>query len=475
MIDLTQTNAREVARRVNAGDLKAVEVARAALDRIEAHNDRLRAFITVTAEQAMADAEAVDRAVEAGRSFPLAGVPLAVKDGFWTEGVRTTNGSNALLDFVPEADAEAVARLRKAGCLLVGKTLMHEYAYGFTSQNPHFGDARNPWDPDRVPGGSTGGGAVALAAGMALAAVGGDTGGSVRQPSALCGVVGLKVTYGRVSRHGGIPLSWSMDTVGPMTRTVEDAALMLSVMAGADPKDPTTLPAPALPDPIAPDGAGDLRGLRIGMPTGFFFDLAEPEVAASVRDAVEVLRGLGASIVEVPFPAPDLARAAHRAIIFAEAAAAHEATARQRDNGLSDDIRNLLLAGLFLTGKQYLDGQRVRRVAIDQYRDLWRSFDVLATPTSPIVATPIGVQEAEAGGRMRPLVQLYLDHTLPFNLTGQPALSVPCGFSRSGLPIGLQLVGRPWDEATLLQVGASYQAATHWTDRVPPGLDGAGS
>ncbi|WP_161602082.1 amidase [Tautonia marina] len=470
MIDLTQTNAREVARRVNAGELKAVEVARSALDRIEAHNARLRAFITVTAEQAMADAEAVDRAVAAGQSFPLAGVPLAVKDGFWTEGVRTTNGSNALLDFVPEADAESVARLRKAGCLLVGKTLMHEYAYGFTSQNPHFGDAHNPWDPARVPGGSTGGGAIALATGMALASVGGDTGGSVRQPSALCGVVGLKVTYGRVSRHGGIPLSWSMDTVGPMTRTVDDAALMLSVMAGADPKDPTTLPAPALPDPIMPDGASDLRGLRIGVPTGFFFDVAEPEVAASVRDAVEVLRGLGAAIVEVPFPAPEFARAAHRAIIFTEAAAAHESTARHMNNGLSDEVRNLLLAGLFFTGNQYLDGQRVRRVVIDEYRTLWRSFDVLATPTSPIVATPIGVQEVEAGGQMTPLVQLYLDHTLPFNLTGQPALSVPCGFSRSGLPIGLQLVGRPWDEATLLRVGAAYQGATHWTDRVPPGL-----
>ncbi|WP_169977519.1 amidase [Tautonia rosea] len=469
-LDLTQTNAQAIAQRVNTGELKAVEVVRAALDRIEAHNDRLRAFITVTADQAMAEAEAVDRAVDTGQSFPLAGVPLAVKDGFWTKGVPTTNGSKALLDFVPEADAEAVARLRKAGCVLVGKSLMHEYAYGFTSENPHFGNARNPWAPDRVPGGSTGGGAVALAAGMALASVGGDTGGSVRQPSALCGVVGLKVTYGRVSRHGGIPLSWSMDTVGPMARTVGDAALMLAVMAGPDPKDPATVSAPALADPLLRAGAGGLQGLRIGVPTGHSFDVAEPEVAASVRDAIEVLRGLGANVVEVAFPGPELPRAAHRAIIFTEATAAHEATARQRNNGLSDEIRNLLLAGLFLTGDRYLDAQRLRRLVIEQYRQLWRSFDVLALPTSPIVATPIGVQEVEAGGQRTPLVQLYLDHTLPLNLTGQPALSVPCGFSASGLPIGLQLVGRPWDEATLLRVGVAYESATHWTERKPPGL-----
>lgn len=469
MIDLTQTNAREVARRVNAGELSAVEVARSALDRIERHNESLRAFITVTADRAIRDAEAVDAAVARGESLPLAGVPLAVKDGFWTEGVRTTNGSKALLDFVPDEDAEAVARLREAGCVLVGKASMHEYAYGFTNENPTFGNAQNPWRIGHIPGGSTGGGAIALAAGMALAAVGGDTGGSVRQPSALCGVVGLKVTYGRVSRHGGIPLSWSMDTVGPMARTVGDAALLLSVMAGPDPKDRATAHAPPLPETLVPDGS-DLSGLRVGVPGGHFFDSSEPEVTESVRDAVEVLRGLGASVVEVEFPAVDLARAAHRAIIFAEAASAHEPEARDLGNGMSDDIRSLLLSGLFLNGDQYLDGQRARRVVMAQYRDLWRSFDVLATPTSPLTATPIGLRELEVGGRSIPLVYLYLDHTMPFNLSGQPALSVPCGFSTSGLPIGLQLVGRPWEEAALLRVGASYESATHWTERTPPGI-----
>jgi aspartyl-tRNA(Asn)/glutamyl-tRNA(Gln) amidotransferase subunit A len=469
MIDLTTTTAREVARLVNAGELKAVEVARSALDRIDRHNESLRALITVTAEQAIRDGEAVDAAVAGGESLPLAGVPLAVKDGFWTKGVRTTNGSKALLDFVPGEDAESVSRLRKAGCVLVGKTLMHEYAYGFTSENPTFGDAQNPWLIGHIAGGSTGGGAVALASGMALAAIGGDTGGSIRQPSALCGVVGLKVTYGRVSRHGGIPLSWSMDTVGPMARTVEDAALMLSVMSGPDPKDRATARSPELPAPLVPDGS-DLAGLRVGVPGRHFFDLAEPEVAESVRDAIEVLRGLGASVVEVDFPAVDLARAAHRAIIFAEAASAHEAAARDLGNGMSADIRNLILSGLFLNSDQYLDGQRARRVVMAQYQDLWRSFDVLATPTSPLLATPIGLREWVIGDSAVPLVYMYLDHTMPFNLTGQPALSVPCGFSRTGLPIGLQLVGRPWEEPALLRVGSAYESATHWTERVPPGL-----
>ena len=318
-IDLMNTTALDLARRVNAGEVKAVDAARAALDRIGRLNPRYNAFITVTADEAIRDAEAVDRRVAAGESLPMAGVPLAVKDSFWTAGVRTTNGSPALGDFVPAEDAEAVARLRRAGCVLVGKALMHEYAYGFTSENPHYGDGRNPWATDRIPGGSSGGSAIALATGMCLAAIGGDTGGSVRQPSALCGTVGLKVTYGRVSRHGGVPLSWTMDTVGPMARTVADAHALLAVMAGPDPKDRTTEAAPPYDgDPLP--GATDLAGLRVGLPTTGAFDLAEPEVTAAIRDAVEVLRGLGAAVVETPLPPVDPARAAHRAVIFAEAA-----------------------------------------------------------------------------------------------------------------------------------------------------------
>jgi aspartyl-tRNA(Asn)/glutamyl-tRNA(Gln) amidotransferase subunit A len=472
MIDLTATTAREVAQRVHDRQLSAVEVTRSALERIGRHDKTLRAFITTAGEQAVGAARAVDRRVAAGEDLPLAGVPLAVKDGFWTKGLRTTAGSRLLAGFVPDEDATAVARLVAAGCVLVGKSSMHELAYGFTNRNPHYGDCKNPWDPSRIPGGSSGGNAVALAAGMALAAVGGDTGGSIRLPAALCGVVGLKVTYGRVSRHGGLPLSWTMDTVGPMARTVGDAAALLQAIAGPDPKDPTASHV-AVPDYLGRLGAG-LKGVRIGIPHTVFFEAMEPEVGAAMQEALGVLKAAGATMSEVPFPALDAAVGAHRAIIFTEASAAHEEWVRTRAAELGDDVRPLLQAGLFLTGPQYLAAQQARRRIIAAYRQLWRSFDVLVTPTSPVAAPPIGATTVMLGGKERPLLRVFLDQTLPFNLTGQPALSVPCVFTGAGLPIGLQLVGRPFEEALLLRVGAAFEAETRWYQKAPPAVGGRG-
>jgi aspartyl-tRNA(Asn)/glutamyl-tRNA(Gln) amidotransferase subunit A len=359
-----------------------------------------------------------------------------------------------------------VGRLKAAGCVVVGKSAMHEMAYGFTSRNPHYGDCLNPWDTTRIPGGSSGGNAAALAAGMVLAAVGGDTGGSNRQPAALCGVVGLKVTYGRVSRYGGIPLSWSMDTVGPMTRTVGDAAALLQVMAGHDPKDSTTRRG-ALPDYVSALEGG-LKGIRIGVPHDHFLSMMEPDVGAAIQDALGVLKQSGATLVDVRFPPLDPVVGAHRAIIFSEAAAAHEELIRTRAALLSDEVRPLLQSGLFLTATQYLAAQQARRKTIAAYRELWRAFDVLVTPTSPIAAPLIGATTARLDGKDIPLLRAFLDLTLPFNLTGQPALSVPCGFTRHGLPIGLQLVGRPFEEATLFRAGAAYEAATDWHARKPP-------
>ncbi len=468
--------AREVAGRVNRRETSAVEVARAALDRIGKLNGRLNAFITATPEEALADAARVDRAVASGERLPLAGVPLAVKDGFWVKGTRCTNGSKLLADFVPGEDAEAVARLRKAGCVVVGKANMHEFAYGFTSRNPHYGDCKNPWDETRVPGGSSGGNAVALATGMALGAVGGDTGGSIRQPAALCGVVGLKVTYGRVSRHGGLPLSWSMDTVGPMARTVGDVAALLQVMAGHDPKDPTTRSGD-LPDYLAaagePRGPGKpLAGIRVGVPHTGLLESTEPDVGAAIQGALGVLKDAGASLVEVDFPPLGEVVGAHRAILFSEASAAHEDLIRRRGHELSGDVRVLLESGLFLTATQYLGAQQARANIVARYRRLWTGFDVLATATSPIVATGPEATTHVVGGKETPLVRLYLDATLPFNLTGQPALSLPCGFTKAGLPVGLQLVGRPFEEATLLLAGAAYERATDWHARMPPVVAG---
>jgi aspartyl-tRNA(Asn)/glutamyl-tRNA(Gln) amidotransferase subunit A len=470
MIELTNLTATKVANSVRGKELSAVSVVKSALSRIEALNNPLQAFITVTAERALAAAERIDREVAAGRGgeLPLAGVPLAIKDSFWTRGVRTTGGTKILADFVPTEDATAVARLEAAGCVLVGKSAMHEMAYGFTSRNPHHGDCRNPWDTARIPGGSSGGNAVALATGMALAAVGGDTGGSNRQPAGLCGIVGLKVTYGRVSRFGGIPLSWSMDTVGPMARTVGDAAALLKVMAGRDPKDPTTRSGP-VPDFAAAVTAG-LKGIRLGLPHDQFLTMMEPGVGAAFQDALGVLKQAGAAMVDVRFPSIDPVVGAHRAILFSEAAAAHEEMIRTKGADLSDDVRPLLQSGLFLTAAQYLAGQQVRKKTIAAYRELWKSFDVLVLPTSPIVAPKIGATTAMLGDKEIPLVRAFLDLTLPFNVTGQPAISVPCGFDKAGLPVGLQLVGRPFDEATLFRVAGAYEAATDWLSRKPPVL-----
>ncbi len=467
MIDLTTMTARKIAEAVRRRDVAAVAVAQATLERIGRLNDMLRAFITVTGDEAMAAAEAVDRQVAAGRgdALPLAGVPMAIKDSFWTKGVRATGGTKILAGFVPEEDATVVARLRAAGCVLVGKTSMHEMAYGFTSRNPHHGDCRNPWDPSRIPGGSSGGNAAALAAALAFGAVGGDTGGSNRQPAALCGIVGVKVTYGRVSRHGGIPLSWSMDTVGPMARTVGDAAALLKVMAGYDPKDPTTR-RDTLPDYVA-TLSGGLQGIRIGIPHDTFMAQMEPDVGAAIQDALGVLKQQGATFVDVRFPPIDPVVGAHRAIIFSEAATAHEELIRTRAADFSDEVRPLLQSGLFLTATQYLGAQQARKKTIAAYRDIWRSFDVLVTPTSPIAAPPIGATTARLGGQDVPLVRAFLDLTLPFNMTGQPAISVPCGFTKTGLPIGLQVVGRPFDEATLFRAAAAYEAATDWHSRTP--------
>jgi aspartyl-tRNA(Asn)/glutamyl-tRNA(Gln) amidotransferase subunit A len=464
--DLASVSALEVARRVQDRTLSAVEVTQAVLARVERLNPVLNAFITVTAEQALQEAARVDAALARGEALPLAGVPLAVKDLFATKGVRTTGGSKVLAENVTKYDATAVARLRAAGAVLIGKLNMHEFAYGFTNANPHYGDCRNPWDTARIPGGSSGGSAAAVAASLCLAALGSDTGGSIRQPAALCGIVGLKPTYGRVSRHGALTLSWTMDHAGPMTKRVVDAAAMLGVMAGHDPNDETSvhLPVPdyaaTLEEPIA--------GLRLGIPREPFYATIEPDVAAAVDEALRVLEQRGARVVEVSLPHLDVIRGAHRAIIFAEASTYHDTWIRTRADEYGEDVRALVQAGLFLPATQYLAAQQARRRILAEWQTLWERFDVLVTPTSPIAATSFGAATALIDGQQHPLVRLYLDHTLPFNLTGQPALSVPCGFTQTGLPIGLQLVGRPFDEALLLRVAHAYERETPWHMQRPP-------
>jgi aspartyl-tRNA(Asn)/glutamyl-tRNA(Gln) amidotransferase subunit A len=467
MIDLTTLTMTDVVRSITRRERSTVEVTTAALDRIKQLNDKLRALITVVDQPALQRAEELDRlAIRRNVArMPLLGVPIVIKDSFWTRGIRTTAGSKILADFVPTEDASVVERLTKAGAIIVGKGSLHEFAYGFTNRNPHHGDCRNPWDTTRIPGGSSGGNAVALATGMALGAVGGDTGGSIRLPAGLCSVVGLKVTYGRVSRYGGIPLSWSLDTVGPMTRTVADAARMLNAMAGHDSKDPSTRQGP-VPDYAAELG-GDLKGLRVGVPHDRFLEAVDPEVGAAMQAALGALKQVGATLVDVKFPPLDAVIGAHRAVLFSEASAAHETMVRERGDELSDDVRPLLQAGLFLTSAHYLAGRQTRLKTIAEYRALWKDFDVLVTPASPIPAPTIGETTTRLDGKDTPLVRAFLDLTCPFNLTGQPGLVVPAGLMRAGMPIGMQLVGRPWDEGTLLRVGSAFERATEWHRKRP--------
>ncbi|HZR98407.1 MAG TPA: amidase [Chloroflexota bacterium] len=466
--DLAYLSVEALGERLRRRELSPVEITRVYLDRIAALDPELHAFITVTADQALAEATAAERAIAAGqRRGPLHGVPLAIKDLFYTAGVRTTAGSRILADFVPAEDATVVARLREAGAVPVGKTNMEEFAYGATSLNPHYGACRNPWDPERIAGGSSGGSAAAVAAGLCAAALGSDSGGSIRQPAALCGLVGLKPTYGRVSKHGVVPLSWSQDHVGPMTRTVRDAALLLQALAGPDPRDPASSDAP-VSDYLGGIEAG-VAGLRVGLPRDFFFERVDAATEAAVRGAARTLEGLGARVEEVPMPQAAPAFAAGAAILFAEATAYHERWLRTRPADYDPAVRARLEVGATLLATDYLKAQRARRLLVEQAVRLFDHVDVLLTPTSAVPAPrrdehlirwPDGTEEDVRGATLR--------FTRVFNLLGLPAVSVPCGETPGGLPLGLQIVGRPFAEAMVLRVARAHELAQPWEARRPP-------
>ncbi|MDW8008675.1 MAG: amidase [Chloroflexota bacterium] len=449
-------------------ELSPLELTETCLRRIEALEPRLNAFITVTAEEALAEARRAQEELARGEHRgPLHGIPVAVKDLFHTAGVRTTAGSKFLARSVSREDATVVARLRQAGAVLVGKLNLHEFAFGATSVNPHYGPVRNPWDTERIAGGSSGGSGAAVAAGECLAALGTDTGGSIRIPSALCGITGLKPTFGRVSTHGVIPLAWTLDCVGPMCRTAEDCALVLSVIAGPDGRDRAAARMP-VPD-YAAGLDGGVRGLRIGVPREHFFQGISEEVGAAVRRALEVLSELGAEVREVSLPHMDVVPTAAGAITLVEALAYHLTWLRERPQDYGQDVRLRLEMAALYPAVAYVQAQRVRAAVIEAWQRLWQEIDLLATPTTPIVAPPL--TEAELSATLA-----LIRNTNPFNVSGQPAISVPCGFDSSGLPIGLQLVGRWWDEGTLLRAAHAYQRATDWHLRLPPlGWDEGGA
>ena len=398
---------------------------------------------------------------------PLHGIPIGHKDLYRTKGLRTTAGSAVHADFIPDVDATVVVKLRDVGMVTLGKLNTHEFAYGPTNENSLFGPCRNPWDVSRISGGSSGGSGAALALRLIPAATGSDTGGSVRIPAACCGVTGLKPTYGRVSRQGIFPLCWTMDHAGPLARNVEDIALLLAAMAGPDPDDIASADR-AIPDYRAALSE-DVSDLRIGVPNKFFYDHCEADVEATVRNALADYEAMGAVLIEVDIPHIEHAPAAALAIYLAEAVAYHDDQVDQDPTLYSEQVRTFIELGNQVLAKDYLHAQRYRTMLGRTLVDLFDEVDLLATPTVPIVAPPVGVSHVDIDGEEEAVFGLLLRNTEPFDLTGLPALAIPCGFSDSGLPISLQLAGPAFAEARVLSAGHAYQQATDWHLRSPPG------
>ncbi|HEX2277608.1 MAG TPA: amidase [Candidatus Tectomicrobia bacterium] len=464
--ELCYLSLRSLGTLMQRRELSPVEATETVLDRVEKFDRQLNSFITPLRDQAMAQARAAEREILDGHyRGPLHGVPIAAKDLYYTKGIRTTAGSKILSDFIPTYDATVIARLQDAGAILIGKLNMHEFARGATNSSSLIGGCYNPWDTLRVTGGSSGGSGAALAAGLCYGALGSDTGGSIRIPAAFCGVVGLKPTYGRVSRHGVFPLSWSLDHVGPMARTVADAALMLQVIAGHDRHDLTTRTA-IVPDYMA-SLTGDIEGARLGIPQEFYFEQLDAEVADSVRAAVQTLERAGARVEEVSLPLSKYAAAAGRIISLTESAEIHEKFLKTRFADYSADVRAGFLVGQFILGKHYIKAQRLRSLIRQEMGAVLRRVDALVTPTVPVAAPRIGQTTVEVGPERVETMWALSRLTRPANLTGFPALSVPCGFTQGGLPIGLQLTGRPFAEATILQIAHAYEQETTWHQRRP--------
>ena len=456
----------ELQQAYRSGDASPVEVVRHMLGRIEELDPALNSYLTVTAEQALEQARRAESEIRAGKQVgPLHGVPYAAKDLFDTKGIRTTVGSRILADNVPGEDAAIVEKLAAAGAILLGKTGLHEWAYGITSSNPHFGPIRNPWDPERIPGGSSGGSTAALAAGLCSFSLGSDTGGSIRIPAALCGIAGLKPTFGRVSRRGAFPLGHTLDTLGPFGLTVQDSALVYQAVAGPDPADPTARDKPVELPSFERDPR--LDGVVIGLPRTFFFEHLDPAVAKAMDDALEILRGLGAELRDVAVPDIELANSLHLLILMAEASSIHKRRHQERREEFGDDVRRHLDQGRLVTAADYLNAQRLRRRFCREFARSLEGVDALVLPAVPIPTARIGETEVEVNGTMENVRIATTRNIRSLNLTGLPVLAVPCGFHDDGLPIGMQVVGKAFDERQILKIGHAYEAATEWHRQVP--------
>jgi aspartyl-tRNA(Asn)/glutamyl-tRNA(Gln) amidotransferase subunit A len=452
-----------LAGRIRRGELSPTEAVTESLAGIERLDGTLSSFITVRAAEALAEAAELERQPERG---PLHGVPLAVKDVIDVAGVRTTAASRILADNVASEDAEVVRRLRRAGAVIVGKLNTHEFALGATTTSPHFGPAHNPWDPERISGGSSGGSGAATAAGLVPGSLGTDTAGSVRIPACLCGVTGVRPSTGRVSNRGVVPVSWTFDTVGPLGRTAEDCALLLEAIAGHDPADPTTVRDPVPPYSTGLDGG--IAGLRIGVVAHLLEDTAvSPGVGAAVEAALRELAELGAHVERVDCGFLRRTEVAVQLVMLPEAAEVHLPRLRTRLDEYGADVRARLLAGLLLPPSAVVTGQRARRSLYDEARPVLERFDLLAAPAMPLTAPRIGEDTVRVGDRELPYRLALIPFNSPWTCLGLPVASVPCGLV-DGLPVGLALAGRRLGEATVLRAAHAYQQATGWHLERPP-------
>lgn len=476
----------ELQRKFTAGEATAVEIVRAYSLRISQVEPKVKAFVTQAREAAHEQAEALDRKLKRWRkTMPLSGMPLAVKDNICTDGVPTTCSSRMLQNFVPPYDATVISMLRAQDYILLGKTNLDEFAMGSSTENSAFGPTRNPWNLQCVPGGSSGGSAAAVAAEECVAALGSDTGGSIRQPAAFCGVVGLKPTYGRVSRYGLVAFASSLDQIGPITRNVSDAAFLLRAIAGHDPLDSTSIDRP-VPDYMKALQKKDLKRLRVGVPVEFFTEGLDPEVDHAVRSAIEELRRLGAEVKEIRLPRTDAAVAVYYVVATAEASSnlarfdgvkfgfrAKETKnlldlyIKTRQEGFGPEVKRRIMLGTYVLSAGYYDAyygkaQAVRTLICQDYEAAFKEVDVIVTPTTPTPAFKLGE-------KIENPLQMYLSDifTISVNLAGLPAISLPCGFSKAGLPIGLQLIGRAFEEETVLRAAHAYEQSTQWHQKKP--------
>ncbi|WP_037985600.1 Asp-tRNA(Asn)/Glu-tRNA(Gln) amidotransferase GatCAB subunit A [Thalassobacillus devorans] len=445
----------ELSGLIREKEVSPVEVTKATMERSKHLNEQVNAYITTTEDQALAMALEHEKEILNGNyRGKLHGIPMALKDIFYFEGEIATMGSKIHQNFIPDYDATVVSKLKEAGVVFTGKLNMHEYAWGATTANPHYGPCRNPWNLEKIPGGSSGGSGAAVSAEMTIASLGTDTGGSVRIPASSCGIVGLKPTHGRVSKYGCFPLAWSLDHIGPMTKTVTDAAILLEAIAGFDANDPTTVDVPTAA--YTEHLNEDISGMVIGVNEDYFFRNVDPEVETLVRAGIRKLEGMGANVVHVEIPSLKNAEFAELITIMTEASTVHHANLKERAEDFGEDVRLLLEAGEVPSAVDYLQAQQIRRQLDVEFAEAMKQVDVMITPTLPFTPIDIGADSLSLNGEIVNFLDHIIRFTLPGNLTGLPSLSIPCGLS-NGLPVGMQIMGKAFKEEDVLRAAFAFE------------------